>query len=235
MGTSIQPEPADLPVIAEQSARASMPMLPGLDDITPEQEAGIVAARDTLGDYSGARIAERQPRLYALVAGMIAEGLRDAGISRVTGLSRATVSSIRRREMDSMPTRAYMAAQARNLRLAATLATDELRERLEDPARAAEMSARDLAYSIQILQAHAQLLAGEPTERVAELRSAGADASLRALLAGRVVEAAPAMDSRAEIVPSREGRCADLDGHASGGDAASDEAQRDAQSPTSEA
>jgi AraC-like DNA-binding protein len=196
-----------------------MPMLPGMD-IPPEMEAAIEARQDTLGVYSGVRLFERQPRLYALVARMLARAYSDREIAEVVGVSSKLVAAVRRREVDSMPTKAYNRAQARNARLAAMMVIDEVRRRLDDPDEVARMSGRDLAQLAQVSQNIAQLLAGEPTERILSVQAEGASSGLRALLSGRVIEGeASAIHSRGNSEPSREGGGAAVDAVPGGADA----------------
>ena len=178
--------PSELPSLLD----ASQP-LPGLAP-DPEAELGLsdvtggALARPgarTAGESTGDRIAKRNPRLYAMAARMLVEGCSDQAVSRVTDLRPESVAAIRRREWGALTSRQFGRLQGRSLRLAVSRAVEEIHARLADPERCAEMTARDLAYLLDRMGHYERILAGEPTEIAAQVRSEGTDEAIRALLA----------------------------------------------------
>jgi AcrR family transcriptional regulator len=180
------------------------------------------------GLFTGARLEQIDPRRYAKVCELIAEGvLSRRQIADVTGTSPNTVRAIEESKIGSIDAvRARLAAMCSRIQ-GATL--DRILEAVEDPDPANAPTLRDLSAILREVGARSDLLEGRPTSivgheagSVSDMVSANAErrAQLRALKAkAELAEfkmTAPTLPEqgtrfRSENLPARPAEEADLD------------------------
>jgi hypothetical protein len=134
------------------------------------------------GEFTGERLAERRPRIYALVCKMIAERLSTRSIARACGVSPNTVEACRRREGASVD--ALKEELLAIVRSGARLCAERVQE------LAPEMDARDASVAFGILTEKLLLLSGEATVII------GSDERVKHEDFNALLEALPRADAR---------------------------------------
>jgi hypothetical protein len=104
-------------------------------------------------EFSGRRLFERKPKIYAAICKAIAEGLSTAMIARAFGVSQNTVQAVRLRE----PTELEKTRILELVRSASRLCVERVLE------LAPTMTARDASIASGIMLEKALLLSGEAT------------------------------------------------------------------------
>ena len=104
-------------------------------------------------EYSGFRLHQRHPRIYAAICRMVGEGMSTSQIARALGVSPHTVQAVRGRE----PVELEKGRLSELARSTSRLCLERLAELVP------EMAPRDLAIAAGICVEKAALLANEPT------------------------------------------------------------------------
>jgi hypothetical protein len=131
--------------------------------LTSEQLPDTIFETDERrGFFTGERLAVRDPERYRSVVSLLAEGLGVRTIARLLRVSAHTVQAVRDREPDAVAT--LKKEIVRNSRQCSRLCLEAIRDLLLDPE--AKLSLRELGIVHGILTDKAELLDGQPTQRV---------------------------------------------------------------------
>jgi hypothetical protein len=107
-------------------------------------------------EFSGLRLYQRRPKIYATICRMLAENMATAAIARACAVSPSTVTAVSLRE--KIPVEMEREKLLNLVRSAAKLSIEKLLELIPSLT-----SSRDAAICAGILIERQQLLAGEPT------------------------------------------------------------------------
>jgi hypothetical protein len=145
--------------MANKQLRAGRPSLllanrdPGDTDERAYEKALAKIESGPMLEFSGFRLHQRHPRIYAAAVKMIAEGLSTAMIARALGVSQNTVQAVRLREPVELEKTRFLDL----VRNASRLCVERLCELIPT------MSARDASIASGIMLEKSLLLAGEAT------------------------------------------------------------------------
>ncbi len=164
------PDPLrDSLLVSQEAAAISQPLL--FSDLREEAYESLEAT----GEFTGQRLAERNPEKYRLIVEMIAEGvLSERQIAKSTKVSPNTVAAVRERE--KVPIEALKERILRGIRKGLQLSVERVVE------LAPTMTARDAVIAVGVLSEKMQLLSGEATVIVANSGDKAKHADFNALL-----------------------------------------------------
>ncbi|MHC4616781.1 MAG: hypothetical protein ACYTEQ_03410 [Planctomycetota bacterium] len=149
---------------------SNLPMAQQLDLVpSPNMPDALFADQEKRGEFTGERLAARDPERYQAVMSLLAEGVGVKTIGRILSISPNTVLAVRDREPSAIDTlKNKIANDARSV---SHLCVESIRDILTDESRAKKVSAKDHAIIFGILTEKSELLRGAATGRV-ELTSA---------------------------------------------------------------
>lgn len=203
-------------IVAQEAAAAAQPLL--FSELRDEAYEKLEAT----GEFTGERLAERNPEKYRLVVELITEGvLAEAQIAKACRVSRNTVRAVRERE--KIPVEQVKVRIKANIREALLASSERVME------LAPTMSARDAVIAVGVLSEKMQLLDGEATAIVGTVGDKVRHADFNDL-----VESLPAADAHVVEMGSpsgTEGQKGGLGGPAALGDRRPEVATGDYKSP----
>jgi hypothetical protein len=169
----------DVP-LAAGAGRAQLQLFEpeSLEDVLERDEEATCAS--SAGEFSGARLFDRDPHRYMAIVRLRGEGYGLLRIARLLRVSVNTVAAVRDREVSAIETvKQHVAGRAS---LAGELAVESIIEDLADPERRKMIAARDRAIIAGVMIDKAQLLGGGATARIEHVDRGGQHEDLNSYL-----------------------------------------------------
>jgi hypothetical protein len=148
-----------------------------LSALSDQMDDAFFLAEESKREFTGARLFSKHPETYRAVVTLLAEGLGVIRIGKILGVSPNTVLAVREREGANVDIEKKRLSDLS--RATASMLVEGIVDMLSDSDRVAKMSLKDRGIVFGILSEKSELLAGNPTARLAVEDGMGLEDYLR--------------------------------------------------------